>query len=58
MLGSFSSPGVVAKRDLYARAASDREPVWNMEGASAREAAAEIRGVFQTVEQKMELTDG
>ena len=57
-VGKLLFPGVVAKRDLYARAASDREPVWNMKGASAREAAAEIRGVFQIVEQKMELTHG
>lgn len=57
-VGKLLFPGVVAKRDLYARAASEKEPVWNMKGASAREAAAEIRGVFQTVEDKMELTHG
>ena len=57
-VGKLLFPGIVAKRDLYARAAGDREPVWAMKGPSAREAASEIRGVFQTVEQKMGLSHG
>ena len=57
-VGKLLFPGVVAKRDLYARAAGEREPVWTMKGASAREAGAEIRGIFETVEQKMELARG
>ena len=57
-VGKLLFPGVVAKRDLYARAAGEREPVWNMKGAAAREAAAEIRGIFQTVVAKMELSHG
>lgn len=57
-VGKLLFPGVVAKRDLYARAASEREPVWAFKGASAREAGAEIRGIFETVEQRMELAHG
>lgn len=57
-VGKLLFPGVVAKRDLYARAAGEREPVWTMKGASAREAAAEIRGIFEMVEQRMELAHG
>lgn len=57
-VGKLLFPGVVAKRDLYARAAGEREPVWTMKGASAREAATEIRGIFEVVEQKMELAHG
>ncbi len=57
-VGKLLFPGIVAKRDLYARAAGEKEPVWAMKGASAREAATEIRGIFQTVEQKMELSHG
>lgn len=54
-VGKLLFPGVVAKRDLYARSASEREPVWNMKGAAARDAGAEIRDIFETVAQKMEL---
>ena len=57
-VGKLLFPGVVAKRDLYARAASEREPVWSMKGASAREASTEIRGIFENIEQRMELTRG
>lgn len=57
-VGKLLFPGIIAKRDLYSRAASEREPVWTMKGTSAREAAAEIRGILETVEQKMELTHG
>ena len=57
-VGKLLFPGIVAKRDLYARAAGDKEPVWTMKGPSAREAANEIRGIFQTVEQKMGLSHG
>ena len=57
-VGKLLFPGIVAKRDLYARAAGDKEPVWAMKGPSAREAANEIRGIFQVVEQKMGLSHG
>lgn len=50
--------GIVAKRDLYSRAVSEGEPVWAMKGTAAKEAAAEIRGVFTTVEQRMGLAHG
>ncbi|MBY0339140.1 MAG: ParA family protein [Acetobacteraceae bacterium] len=53
--GKLLFPGVVAKRDAYAKAASDSEPVWHQKGSAAREAAAEIRGVFETVEKRMRL---
>jgi chromosome partitioning protein len=53
--GKLLFPGLVAKRDLYSRAASESEPVWNMKGAAAREAGQEIRGIFETVATKMEL---
>lgn len=53
--GKLLFPGLVAKRDSYARAASEGEPVWLMKGAGAREAALEIRGVFDTVARQMEL---
>ncbi len=53
--GRLLFPGLLAKRDPYARAASDREPVWAMKGSAAREAAQEIRGVLATVAQRMEL---
>ena len=53
--GRLLFPGLVAKRDAYSRAASDGEPVWKMKGAAAREASVEIRGVFETVANMMEL---
>jgi chromosome partitioning protein len=53
--GKLLFPGMVAKRDTYSRAATEREPVWAMKGAAAREAGAEIRGVFGTIEDRMEL---
>jgi chromosome partitioning protein len=53
--GKLLFPGIVAKRDTYARAATEREPVWAMKGAAARDAAQEIRGVFETVAIRMEL---
>lgn len=53
--GKLLFPGLVAKRDAYARAATDREPVWAMKGAAARDAAHEIRDVFETVAKRMEL---
>lgn len=53
--GKLLFPGIVAKRDTYARAASDGEPVWAMKGAAAREAGTEIRGIFETVAQRMEI---
>jgi chromosome partitioning protein len=53
--GKLLFPGIVAKRDAYAKAATDSEPVWNMKGAAAREAGQEIRGVFEKVATRMEL---
>ena len=53
--GRLLFPGLVAKRDAYSRAASDGEPVWNMKGTAAREASVEIRGIFKTVAEMMEL---
>lgn len=53
--GKLLFPGVVAKRDAYAKAASDSEPVWAMKGAAAREAGQEIRGIFEKVTEKMGL---
>ena len=53
--GKLLFPGVVAKRDAYARAAGSGEPVWRMKGAAAREAGEEIRGVLATVATMMEL---
>ncbi len=57
-IGGLLFPGVVAKRDVYAKAAGERIPVWQMKGAAAKEAGAEVRGVFATVEKMMELTHG
>lgn len=53
--GRLLFPGLLAKRDAYARAAGEREPVWAMAGSAAREAADEIRGVLATVAERMEL---
>jgi chromosome partitioning protein len=53
--GKIVFPGVVAKRDSYSRAAGEGQPVWNMKGAGARDAGREIRGIFETVAQKMDL---
>jgi chromosome partitioning protein len=53
--GKIVFPGVVAKRDSYSRAAGEGQPVWNMKGAAARDAGREIRGIFETVAQKMDL---
>lgn len=54
-VGKLLFPGIVAKRDAYAKAASDSEPVWSMKGGPAREAAQEIRAVFDHVSAQMEL---
>ncbi len=54
-VGKLLFPGIVAKRDAYAKAASDSEPVWSMKGAPAREAGQEIRAVFDHVAAQMEL---
>ena len=53
--GKLLFPGMVAKRDAYAKAASEAEPVWQMKGAAARDAGTEIRAVFEHVAQQMEL---
>lgn len=57
-IGGLLFPGMVTKRDVYARAASERIPVWQMKGASGRDAGDEIRGVFSKIEEMMELTHG
>jgi len=49
---------MVTKRDVYARAASERVPVWQMKGAAGRDAGDEIRGVLSKIEAMMELTHG
>lgn len=54
-VGKLLFPGIVAKRDAYARAASDKAPVWSMPGSAAREAGQEIRGVVATVAGRMGL---
>ncbi len=54
-LGQLLFPGLLAKRDLYARAVSERQPVWALAGSAAREAAGEIRGVFAHVAGRMEI---
>jgi len=54
-LGQILFPGIIAKRDVYSRSAGEGQPVWNMKGAAARDAGNEIRGVFETVADKMEL---
>lgn len=49
-------PAVVTKRDAYARAAAEHEPVWRMQGTAPREAAAEIRGVMAEIARRMEIS--
>jgi len=53
--GQLFFPGIVAKRDSYVRAASERIPVWQMHGMPAKEAGLEICAVFDAVAQKMQL---
>lgn len=57
-LGKLVFPAIVAKRDLYARAASERVPVWQMKGSGVKDATVEIRGIFDLVAEKMELSHG
>lgn len=54
-VGQLLFPGLVAKRDSYARAASEGAPVWTMPGAAAREAGQEIRAVLDRVARMMAL---
>lgn len=54
-VGQLLFPGLVAKRDSYARAASEGAPVWTMPGAAAREAGHEIRAVLDRVARMMAL---
>ena len=54
-VGQLLFPGIIAKRDSYARAGSEGEPVWLMKGASAREAGQEMRSVLAQVSDKMAL---
>lgn len=57
-IGKLMFPAIIAKRDLYARAGSERMPVWQMKGSGVKDATAEIRGVFELVAEKMELNHG
>jgi chromosome partitioning protein len=51
-------PGYITKRDAYARAGSEGRPVWKMPGTASREAAVEIRGVMDIIEQRAGLKHG
>ena len=57
-VGQLLFPAIVAKRDLYAKAGSERMPVWQMKGSGVKDASLEIRGIFDVVDKKMELTHG
>ncbi len=57
-VGQLLFPAIVAKRDLYAKAGSERMPVWQMKGSGVKDASMEIRGIFEVVDKKMELTHG
>lgn len=57
-VGKMLFPAVVAKRDLYARAGSERMPVWKMKGSGVKDASNEIRGILEQVAARMELTHG
>ena len=55
-VGKKLFPGIVAKRDMYAQAAGEQKPVWSFSKSTAVNAAAEeIRDVFRTVENQMDL---
>lgn len=54
-VGKLLFPGVVAKRDAYAKAISESTPVWALKGAPAREAGQEIRDILAAVAQGMGL---
>jgi chromosome partitioning protein len=51
-------PGYITKRDAYARAGSEGRPVWKMPGTASREAAVEIRGIMDIIEQRAGLKHG
>jgi len=51
-------PAALAKRDAYARASSERRPVWKIPGTASREAATEIRAVMELIEERAGLTHG
>ena len=57
-LGKILFPGIVAKRDAYAKSGSEGVPVWRMKGTAGREAGEEIRSIFSSVERSMELAHG
>ena len=57
-VGKLLFPAIVAKRDLYAKAGSERMPVWQMKGSGVKDASMEIRGIFELVDTRMELTHG
>ena len=53
-VGQLLFPGIVAKRDVYARAAGEGTPVWRLPPSAAVSAARdEIQGVFAEVAKKM-----
>ena len=54
-VGQLLFPGLVAKRDSYARAGSEGMPVWQMKGAAAREAGQEVRAVLARVGERLGL---
>ncbi len=55
MAASYTTPWDTT---LYARASSERIPVWKMKGSGVKDATTEIRGIFDQVAEKMELTHG
>jgi chromosome partitioning protein len=54
-VGQLLFPGIVAKRDAYARANGEALPVWEIKTDAGRLASEEIRGVFKHVEDMMGL---
>ena len=54
-VGKLLFPGIVAKHNLYCRAAGEGEPVRNVNGVPAREAGDEIRRVLKTASAIMAL---
>jgi chromosome partitioning protein len=57
-LGKVLFPGIIAKRDVYAKAGSEGIPAWSIKGQAGREAGEEIRAIFSHIETSMELTHG
>ncbi len=57
-VGKLLFPGFVAKRDLYAKANTERLPVWKMKGSGVKDATTEIRGIFDQVAETMKVKHG